>query len=309
MSTHLSPVAIFAFNRPKHLSSLLDSLSQNVEFAESEVYIYVDGPRNNTDLKLVEETREVAKQFSGVRVKNLVIREENLGLGKSLKTGVTEVLSKHDRIIVLEDDLVVTDSFLKFMNVGLNRYHLEPSVASIHGYCFGFDQPIADPFFLKGADCLGWATWKDRWKSVDWDPKKLMTQIQEQGLVHEFNLDGSYSYFSALEGEQKKGFHSWAIYWHASMFSQGRLTLFPGTSLIEYAGADGSGTHVVVDSGFWKTELSKQSDWKFPDVVTESVAAREQMIAYYNRIYPKLSLVGRLIRRLKFELKRRLDFS
>lgn len=308
MSTDLSPVVIFAFNRPKHLSGLLDSLSLNAEFAESELYIYVDGPRSNMDLKLVEETREVAKNFSGARVKTLVIRDENMGLGNSLRTGVTEVFSKHEEIIVLEDDLIVTESFLKYMNEGLKKYQFESRVASIHGYCFGFDQPIKDPFFLRGADCLGWATWKDRWDSIDWDPKKLMTQIQEQGLVEEFNLDGAYSYFSALEVEFKKGFHSWAIYWHASMFSQGRLTLFPGTSLIEYAGADGSGTHVVVDSGFWKTEISKQSDWKFPEVVSESVAAREQMRFYYNRIFPKLPFFGRLIRRIKFELKRRFDF-
>lgn len=308
MSRHLSPIVIFAFNRPKHLSRLLDSLSKNMEFVESELYIYVDGPRNNSDVKLVEETRQVAKHFQGVNVKSLVIREENLGLGKSLKTGVTELLSKHDKLIVLEDDLIVTDSFLKYMNTGLNKYQLEPRVASIHGYCFGFDQPIKDPFFLKGADCLGWATWTDRWESINWDPKVLMAQIQKQGLVQEFNLDGSYSYYSALESELKKGFHSWAIYWHASMFSQGRLTLFPGTSLIEYAGADGSGTHVVVNSGFWNTEISKQSEWNFPEVVSESGAAREQLITYYNRIFPKLPFIGRLIRRIKFELKRRLKF-
>ena len=306
MSMHLSPVVIFAFNRPKHLSRLLDSLSQNMEFAESELYIYVDGPRNNADLKLVEETREVAKQFSGVNVKSLVIREENLGLGKSLKTGVTELLFKHDKVIVLEDDLIVTDFFLKYMNTGLNKYQHESRVASIHGYCFGFDEPIREPFFLKGADCLGWATWKDRWQSIDWDPKALMAKIKEQSLIREFNLDGSHSYYSALEGESKKGFHSWAIYWHASMFSQGRLTLFPGTSLIEYAGADGSGTHVVENSDFWKTEISVESDWKFPEIISESVAAREQIIGYYNRIFPKLPLIGRLIRRIKFELKRRL---
>jgi hypothetical protein len=91
------------------------------------------------------------------------------------------------------------------------------------------------------------------------------------------------------------------------MFSQGRLTLFPGISLIEYAGADGSGTHVVENSDFWKTEISRESDWIFPEMIAESTAAREQMIAYYNRIFPKLPFIGRLIRRIKFELKRCLN--
>lgn len=307
MTTQLAPVVIFAFNRPNHLSELLKSLSQNEEFAESELFIYVDGPRDNSDLKLVQETREVAKSFSGMKAKNLVIREQNLGLGNSLKTGVTEVLHKSDKIIVLEDDLIVTKSFLKFMNMGLTKYQTEPKVASIHGYCFGFDQPIRDPFFLRGADCLGWATWKDRWESINWDPRVLLNRIENLGQIQDFNLDGSHSYYSALQGEAKKGFHSWAIFWHASMFSEGRLTLYPGTSLVEYAGADGTGTHVVENSEFWKTEISTETNWIFPEQIAESKAGREQLIAYYYRIFPKLPLIGRILRRIKFEFKRKFN--
>ena len=307
MTAQMAPIVIFAFNRPNHLAQLLKSLLQNKEFADSDLYIYVDGPRNNSDLKLVQETREVAKSFSGMKAKKLVIREKNLGLGSSLKIGVTEVLSKSDKIFVLEDDLIVTNSFLKYMNAGLAKYEAEPKVARIHGYCFGFYQPIQDPFFLRGADCLGWATWKDRWDSIVWDPRELIDRIDELGLIRQFNLDDSHSHFSVLRAEEKKGFHSWAIYWHASMFSQGRLTLFPGTSLIEYAGADGSGTHVVENSDFWKTEISTETNWKFPEEITESPIAREQMIAYYNRIFPKLPFFGRIIRRIRFEFKKRLN--
>ena len=304
MTTQLAPIVIFAFNRPNHLAGLLRSLAQNREFAKSELYIYVDGPRDNSDLKLVEETRDVARNFLGMKSKHLVIRDVNLGLGSSLKTGITEVLDKCDKVIVLEDDLVVTDAFLKFMNIGLTKYQSEPKVASIHGYCFGFNEPIKDPFFLRGADCLGWATWKDRWEGISWDAKALLNRIENLNQIQDFNLDGAHSYFSALQGEAKRGFHSWAIYWHASMFSEGRLTLFPGTSLVRYAGADGSGTHVVENSEFWATEISTETDWVFPDAIVESEKGREQLISYYRRIFPKLHLLGRIIRRIKFELKR-----
>jgi hypothetical protein len=193
------------------------------------------------------------------------------------------------------------------MNMGLTKYQTEPKVASIHGYCFGFDQPIRDPFFLRGADCLGWATWKDRWESINWDPRVLLNRIENLGQIQDFNLDGSHSYYSALQGEAKKGFHSWAIFWHASMFSEGRLTLYPGTSLVEYAGADGTGTHVVENSEFWKTEISTETNWIFPEQIAESKAGREQLIAYYYRIFPKLPLIGRILRRIKFEFKRKFN--
>ena len=306
MGNRLAPVAIFAFNRPGHLKSLLDSLSNNCEIKSTDVYVFIDGPRGNADTDLIVQTKKIAHEYSQFRIKKIVVRDWNLGLGNAIKQGINEVLAENDSIVVLEDDLVVTKHFLKYMNRALDRYKFELKVASIHGYCFDFANPIPEPFFLRGADCLGWATWKDRWDSIEWNPAHLLKLIESQNLIFDFNLNNAHSYSSALSGEVRKGFHSWAIYWHASMYAQNRLTLFPGVSLVEYKGADGSGTHTVENSDFWKTEISKKSDWIFPDQISESIHGRQELIGYYNRIFPPLPLLGRIKRRIKFELKRRL---
>lgn len=299
MARVFSPIAVFGFNRPKHLETCLKSLEANPEASKSALTVFVDGPRNSQEAALVEATREVAHRKYSFASIEVIIREANMGLAPSIISGVNYVLDNSDRIIVLEDDLWVAPTFLDYMNQGLDKYRDFAKVASIHGYCFQFDKPLVEPFFLRGADCLGWATWKDRWTSISLDSSELLKSIKEQGLEDLFNLDGAHSYTSALEGEVKYGLHSWAIHWHASMFVQNRLTLYPGISLIQYLGADGSGTHFVLDKTHWETDLSQKLSWEFPEIVEESEEARNQLIGYFRRIWPSRPFAIRVVRRLR----------
>ena len=50
---------------------------------------------------------------------------------------------------------------------------------------------------------------------------------------------------------------SWAIRWHASMFLENKLTLYPGTSFAKNIGNDGSGTHSESSNSF-DTSLSEE---------------------------------------------------
>lgn len=299
MASEFAPIAVFGFNRPEHLETCLKSLEANSEARKSAVTIFIDGPRNSQEDSLVETTREVALKKYSFASTEVIIREANMGLAPSIISGVNYVLDGSDRIIVLEDDLWVAPTFLDYMNKGLDKYRDFPKVASIHGYIFQFEQPLAEPFFLRGADCLGWATWKDRWNSISLDSGDLLKSIKEQELENLFNLNGAHSYTSALEGELKYGLHSWAIHWHASMFVQNRLTLYPGISLIQYLGADGSGTHFVLDKTHWDTDLSQKKSWEFPEILEESEEARSQLIGYFRRIWPTRPFAIRVIRRLR----------
>jgi len=294
-----APIAVFGFNRPEHLEACLKSLEANPEAIKSSLTIFVDGPRDSRDVGLVESTREVAKKEYGFASIEVIIHEANIGLAPSIISGVNYVLEKSECLIVLEDDLWVAPTFLDYMNQGLDNYRDFPKVASIHAYCFQFQNPLNEPFFLRGADCLGWATWKDRWSCISFDSTELLKSIKDQDLTDLFNLDGAHSYSSALEGEVKHGLHSWAIHWHASMFVQNRLTLYPGVSLIQYLGADGSGTHFVLDKTHWDTELSEKTSWVFPKLLEESTEARYQLIEYFRRIWPSRPFLVRVLRRLK----------
>jgi hypothetical protein len=156
---------------------------------------------------------------------------------------VTEIVNQHDRIIVLEDDMVTSPGFIRYMNEALELYKDDDQVISIHGYEYPVRTTLPDTFFLKGADCWGWATWKRGWELFEPDGCKLLHDLYAQKLTHKFDFDGSYPFTKQLADQVKGKNNSWAIRWYASAFLGNKLTLYPGKSLVQNIGNDGSGTH------------------------------------------------------------------
>lgn len=299
-----APVVVFAFNRPTHLKNLLDSLSNNRYAEETSVVVYVDGPRNDFDRARQVEIFALLKGHYSFKSLSTVISVENKGLAKSVRFGVTEVLTDNSRIIVLEDDLLLSPSFLEFMNRGLEIYENSDQVASIHGYQYPIQNDFREPIFFRGADCWGWATWRDRWNLVSFDSRMLLDEIQSSGQIDEFNLSGNMDFYGMLQKQAAGGVDSWAICWHASMFLQNKLTLFPPESLVQNNGNDGSGVHSGVNN-FFVTELTSLSEWKFPVDIEESDGFKNLLGEFYRNSLGQKSLAYRILRKLssKFGIK------
>lgn len=243
-----APLAIFVYKRLSHLEMLVDSLRSNPEAADSPVYIFCDGAKGAADQAAVDEVRAFADQLQGFGPVTVVKRDQNLGLARSIISGVSAVLQAHERVIVIEDDLLVSPYFLRYMNDGLELYADDSEVASIHGYIFPVAEPLPESFFLRGADCWGWATWRRAWQHFEADGQKLLEQLRQKRLTRAFDLDGAYPYTRMLRHQIAGKNDSWAIRWHASAFLAGMLTLYPGRSLVMNMGLDGSGTHCSTDS-------------------------------------------------------------
>jgi hypothetical protein len=170
-------------------------------------------------------------------------RRTNLGLADSIISGVSDIVNRHGRVIVLEDDLVTSPYFLRFMNDALDFWESREEVASIHGYFYPMPEALPETFFLKGADCWGWATWKRAWDLFEPDGAKLLAQLRERGLEREFDRGGEYAYTRMLEDQIAGLNDSWAVRWHASTFLADRYTLYPGRALVQNIGNDAQGTH------------------------------------------------------------------
>lgn len=239
-----APIAIFAFNRPGHLRRTLEALAANTLAAESAVTIYCDGPRHERDMPAIKEVLSVANSAAGFHSCTVIRRENNWGLAKNIISGVSEQLDRNDRVIVLEDDLITSPYFLKYMNDGLTVYANDSCVASIHGYLFPSRMtPKGDTFFLKGADCYGWATWRRSWKFFDADALLLYDKIKKNNDYINFNRRFSYPYMEMLMSTHKGEISSWAIRWLASAWINNMYTLYPSRSLVSNIGMDGSGTN------------------------------------------------------------------
>lgn len=250
-----APVVLFCYSRAKHLRLTLESLKRNYGAEDSELIVFSDAPKGESDKKSVAEVRALLRDVRGFKSIRIIERQNNYGLSGSIIEGVTRVLAEYERVIVLEDDMVTSPHFLNYMNQALSIYENEDSVACIHGYVFPVSAILPEAFFLPGADCWGWGTWRSSWADFERDGAKLLHELERRELLNYFDYNGAYLYSKMLKDQIHGKNDSWAIRWYASAFLSNRLTLYPGRSLVHNIGNDMSGVHSVQTKAY-DTEVS-----------------------------------------------------
>ena len=215
---------------------------QNNELAdESDLFVYSDGPKNKMELDKVNEVRNYIKTIKGFNKITIVEHENNRGLAATIIDGVTKIVNNYGKIIVLEDDMVTSPFFLRFINDSLVIYENEKEVGMIHGHIYNIPK-LPELFFMYKAGCLGWGTWSDRWNGISFDGKKLLAEIKRRKLIRKFDVNGSFPYTKMLKDQIKGKNNSWAIRLYASFLLNGKLTFYPGESFVQHIGYD-VGTH------------------------------------------------------------------
>jgi len=282
-----SPIALFVYNRPKHTRLTIEALSKNALARESDLIIFSDGPRNEIDSSKVQQVRDYIRGVGFFKSVKVVESSVNKGLAKSIIAGVTGVLADHDSIVVLEDDMVTSPYFLSFMNQALNMYWSEENVISIHAYMYPVKGKLPDSFFVRGADCWGWATWKRGWDLFESDGSKLLEQITAQHLAEYFDYNNSYPFTQMLRDQINGKNDSWAIRWQASAFLKNKLTLYPGKSYIRNIGFDDTGTHSGITNVFDTKVQTEQVELQKVEV-RERLEVRSWFEQYFNSIKPTL---------------------
>jgi hypothetical protein len=245
-----APITLFTYNRPDHTRRTINALRQNKLAQDSELIVFSDAATSEAQAEAVREVRKYVREIEGFKSVTIIEREVNYGLARSIIDGVTTIVNKHGRIIVLEDDMVTSPYFLTYMNEALDKFADDDRVVSIHGYMYPVGQPLPEAFFLPGADCWGWATWSRGWSCFNSDGAFLLHELKRRKLIHAFDFNGTYSFSKMLENQIKGKNDSWAVRWYASAFLAGKLTLYPGRSLVHNIGNDNSGTHCGESADF-----------------------------------------------------------
>lgn len=265
-----APIVVFAFNRLDSLHSTIESLLTNTEAKDSHLFVFVDGPRKEkeSEQEKVEQVQEYVKSICGFKTTTYSFHEVNKGLGPSIIEGVSKVFSEYGKVIVLEDDLIVSSNFLSFMNQGLDKYWNESQVFSICGYSNKVNVPTgyqADTYFCPRSSSWGWATWKDRWDSVDW---KLKPWESYKKYSRKFNQWGGSDCWDMLEGWHNGKNKSWAIRFCFAQFLQNKFSLFPVISKVNNNGFDGQGTNCKKWSRFkFVFDTSDNKTFVFPATI------------------------------------------
>ncbi len=289
-----APIVVFAFNRLEPLKRCVASLLENGEAAESDLIVFVDGPRESKEgeSEKVNAVREYVKTISGFKSLTYHFSEVNMKLASSIITGVTKVINEYGRAIVVEDDLLVCKNFLSFMNQGLEKYENQSKVFSICGYSNVVKIPKGytyDCYFCPRSSSWGWATWRDRWITVDWS---LEDWENVKSRSKAFNKWGGSDCFDMLKGWKNGMISSWAIRFCYAQFKQDKVSLFPVNSLIDNKGFDGEGTNCRKWSRF-KSNLDKsqKNNFLLPEEINVNPVIRKSFLSYNTimiRIYSRI---------------------
>ena len=160
------PVVLFVYCRVDMLEQTLAGLRAN---AVPKLIVYSDGPKTSMDAESVSKVRECISKIDWCDVEKHY-SDTNKGLGKSILSGVSEVLSRYESCIVFEDDLVSVPGMYKWLCAALERYKDDKRVYSVTAWTNGAITPKnigESPFFNGRADSLAWGTWRRAWHGME----------------------------------------------------------------------------------------------------------------------------------------------
>ena len=298
----LYPITLIAFNRPYHTYKTLNFLSINPEAKDSELFVFIDGPKNELDNLKIDQTESVINSFKN-NFKRISIKKfiSNKGLALNVIDGVSEILKEYEATIVLEDDIKTSESFLNFMNSSLNTFKNQKKVWHISGYNvpINLNPSETNTFLIRLMFCWGWGTWRDRWDSFKeekffLDPYYLK-DIFSSSMINDFNLKGNHDIFwSQIEKNAFSEKQTWAIFWYAHIFLNNGLCLTPVKTFCDNFGFDGSGENCTKNAQIVSQELNRSREIVFPKKIKEDSFYLKKVNKYFN--YPNIFL--RIFRKL-----------
>lgn len=293
-----TPICLFVYNRYEHTKKTVESLSKVRGAKESSIYIFSDGPKTRDDEEAVKNVRKYIKSIDGFKSIHIVESNYNKGLAKSVIDGVGFLINEFGQIIVIEDDLEFSIDFLEFMNQTLKLYKNNKDVWSISGYTANIKIPHnykEDVYFVKRGCSWGWATWKDRWDSIDWTCSDYESFRKDKKKVKDFNQTGTEMIY--MMDLQMEGYiDSWAIRWCYEQWKQGKYTVYPTKSKVLNNGSDSSGTHSGYTNKFDTTLDNRNKNLNLPNDIIKNKSIEKNFKRFYsNNIKIQISKFSRKI--------------
>lgn len=263
-----APVAIFVYNRLDNTRRTIEALIRNDEASQTPVYVFSDGGRDEKSWRSVNAVRDFLHQLQRrveaehlFLILTLVERPFNYYLERNIMEGIGQVFEQHDRIIVLEDDIVTSPFFLRYMNEAFRLYADTPQVMHVAGFTnldllsdtSSADRP--DFYFTPHMSGWGWGTWRDRWQKHF----RHFSSEQEalEGMTAQDMDNIQYGgVFPCLRSLKKKPI-PWDICWEMAIYRERGLCLTPAHTLVRNIGLM-NGTHFRAFSFLQHYEFDRQ---------------------------------------------------
>lgn len=189
-----APIAFFCYNRPVETLKVLTALKNNPESKKTIMFAFVDELKEGDDFQDWNTVINILKNFKGFEKIVFRVRDTNFGTNKNIADGVSCVLKNNEKVIVVEDDIFVSTSFLYNMNRMLD-YYKSKNIFSVTGFNYPkrlMSIPksyVDDVYFNVYFSSWGWGTWRSQWKKfkpsfeASWDIE-VSNYCYDEMLLH-----------------------------------------------------------------------------------------------------------------------------
>lgn len=229
----MNPIALFCFKRLDTLVKCIDSLKKCSEAIDTELIIFSDAGRNEEEQIRVNEVRSYLKEIQGFKSIQIHNRLENFGVDYNIIRGIEVMAELHEKFIIVEDDLLVSNQFLWFLNAGLTHFKDVDQVLTLSAFNYVKipKKYIWDCYFAQRTNPWGWATWSHKIKEVDWDlahTENFLRNPQEMKLFNAWGSDRTRMLRRVLQGEIR----AWDIRLDYYQFKRDLFTSYSTKNLV-----------------------------------------------------------------------------
>lgn len=264
--------------------------------------IVADGPRNASERRLCEESRDVIRQFPWSGEVRWHAAESNLGLRTRVSSGIDWAFSQVESAIILEDDCLPESSFFSYCEALLDRYRHDERVMEIAGSSLTADSVGggASYYFSKYYHPWGWATWRRAWRCYDVDIKRWPAIKQRGGFSFDSWIEQRF-WAAVFDRSHHQEFDTWDYQWLFAMLSHSGLSAVPTTNLVTNIGFGPGGTHYTGDHPFGKMRPGAMETIMHPEEMIRNAAADRAEFRAAGHPFARLARVelGRYRTRLR----------
>ncbi len=276
------PIALIVYNRLIHTRQVIDALLKNVGVEASVLYIFSDAAANKEDYCSVAEVREYIKTVNGFKDVYVIERASNYGLAKNIIDAVTFMTNQYDSVIVLEDDIVTSKWFLKYMNEALIKYKYNEKVMAVSGHFPDGGDILPDTFFVPYFDCWGWGTWSRSWKCFEKNPERIIENA-DKNFIFKSTVCGVSDHWKQVLDNNKGRLDTWYVFFYMIILEKNGLVLNNSLKMCKNIGCDGSGIHCGISNEESMRKVGQQEVKIFPTDIFINYSAVSVLHNYYKR--------------------------
>lgn len=274
------PIAVATYNRPDSLERLLRSIQNALYDAPVKLYLSVDGGCDN-------RTIEIVRNFEWSQgEKEIIFHENNIGLRNHILS-LSAISEKHEGIIILEDDLYVSQVFYQYAQQCFDFYLHDQDIGGFslfsHHYNATAQFPFyplhddSDVFFIQYASSWGQFFSRTQWvKFTNWYSKN-----RNLNLDHDTQLPPDVAAWPET---------SWKKYFIKFLIERNCYFVFPRQSFV--TNFCDNGQHMKHSENYMQLPLQYQNKRYTYKKIDESYSVYDAFCEILpdrlNRLYPHL---------------------